>query len=71
MQTPAMLLVANKGDRMLGVVDPGAGRQVATIAENGITGHEVAASPMASWRMSQSMETPGSGSPAPTAVTWL
>jgi len=40
-----MLLVANKGDQTLGVVDPQAGRQVATVAEGGITGHEVIASP--------------------------
>ena len=40
----AVLLVANKSDRTLGIVDPEAGRQIATIAENGTTGHEVAAS---------------------------
>jgi DNA-binding beta-propeller fold protein YncE len=39
-----LLLVANKGDHTLGLVDPDAGRQIATIAEGGITGHEVAAS---------------------------
>jgi YVTN family beta-propeller protein len=38
------LLVANKGDRTLGIIDPALGRQIATIAENGVTGHEVAAS---------------------------
>jgi DNA-binding beta-propeller fold protein YncE len=37
--------VANKGDRTLGIIDPAAGKQVAAIAENGITGHEVIASP--------------------------
>jgi YVTN family beta-propeller protein len=40
-----LLLVANKGDRTLGIIDPDAGRQIATIPENGTTGHEVAASP--------------------------
>src|SRR5690242_18095203 len=40
-----MLLVANKGDRALGIIDPVAGRQLAAVAENGITGHEVIASP--------------------------
>src|SRR5713101_6852424 len=40
-----VLLVANKGDRTLGIVDPEAGLQVATIAEDGTTGHEVVASP--------------------------
>lgn len=39
-----MLLVANKGDATLGIVDPNSGTQIATVAEGGITGHEVAAS---------------------------
>jgi len=39
------LLVANKGDQTLGIIDPVAGRQIATIPENGVTGHEVVASP--------------------------
>ena len=40
-----LLLVANKGDHSLGLIDPVAGRQVAEIAEGGITGHEVISSP--------------------------
>jgi DNA-binding beta-propeller fold protein YncE len=40
-----VLLVANKGDRTLGIVDLDSGKQVATVAEDGTTGHEVAASP--------------------------
>ena len=40
-----LLLVANKGDQTLGIVDPVAGRQVATVKQSGITGHEVVASP--------------------------
>ncbi len=40
-----LLLVANKTDRTLGVIDPARHKQVATIAEDGVTGHEVAASP--------------------------
>jgi YVTN family beta-propeller protein len=39
------LLVTNKGDQTLGIIDPEAGRQIATIRESGFTGHEVAASP--------------------------
>src|SRR6266850_1626472 len=39
------LLVANKGDQTLGIIDPVAGKQIATIPENGVTGHEVVASP--------------------------
>jgi YVTN family beta-propeller protein len=40
-----ILLVANKGDRALGIIDPNAGQQVASVAEGGNTGHEVIASP--------------------------
>jgi DNA-binding beta-propeller fold protein YncE len=40
-----LLLVANKGEQTLGIVDPSMGRQVALIAESGVTGHEVVASP--------------------------
>ena len=38
------VLVANKGDQTLGIIDPVAGRQIATVPEDGKTGHEVAAS---------------------------
>ena len=40
-----LLLVANKGEHTLGIVDPDAGRQLAAVPEDGITGHEVIASP--------------------------
>jgi len=39
------LLVANKGNQTLGMIDPGLNRQIAEIPEGGITGHEVVASP--------------------------
>src|SRR4051812_6546702 len=39
-----MLLVANKGDNALGLIDVAAGKQVAEVAEGGVTGHEVIAS---------------------------
>lgn len=39
------LLICNKGDRTLGLIDPAAGREIATVAEDGVTGHEVVASP--------------------------
>lgn len=39
------LLVANKGARNLSVVDVEKGREITVIAEDGITGHEVIASP--------------------------
>ena len=40
-----LLLVANKGDRTLSIVDPASGLQVAAVNEDGQTGHEVAVSP--------------------------
>jgi DNA-binding beta-propeller fold protein YncE len=40
-----LLLVANQGDRNLSIIDPAAAKQIAVVAEGGITGHEVAASP--------------------------
>ena len=40
-----LLLVANKGDHTLGIIDPVQGQEIATVDEGGITGHEVAASP--------------------------
>lgn len=40
-----LLLVANKGDQTLGIIDPESGQQIATVPEGGVTGHEVAASP--------------------------
>ena len=40
-----VLLVANKGDQSLGIVDTASGQQLAAVAEGGITGHEVIASP--------------------------
>jgi YVTN family beta-propeller protein len=39
------LLVANKGDATLSIVDVDKGQQVAAVKEDGITGHEVAATP--------------------------
>src|SRR5580700_11763601 len=39
------VLVANKGDHTLGIIDPVSGTQVAAIDEGGVTGHEVIASP--------------------------
>lgn len=40
-----MLLVANKGERALGIIDTSSGKQISSVAEGGITGHEVFASP--------------------------
>ncbi len=40
-----ILLVANKGDHTLGLIDTVAGKMIATVPEDGVTGHEVVASP--------------------------
>src|SRR5438105_1811916 len=45
MNRSSILLVANKGDHTLGIIDAEAGRESATVPEQGVTGHEVAASP--------------------------
>jgi YVTN family beta-propeller protein len=39
------LLVANKGNQTLSIVDPTSGSTIAAVPENGVTGHEVVASP--------------------------
>ncbi|MFZ0305320.1 MAG: hypothetical protein WAL75_21705 [Terracidiphilus sp.] len=41
----SLLLVDQKGDTSLAIVDAASGKVIASVAENGITGHEVAASP--------------------------
>jgi YVTN family beta-propeller protein len=45
MAQSARLLVAQKGERALAIVDAGTGAVIASVPENGITGHEVAGSP--------------------------
>ena len=40
-----LLLVANKGDHTVGIIDPDAGRQIAAVDEEGVTGHELVAAP--------------------------
>jgi YVTN family beta-propeller protein len=42
--TSGLLLVANKGDRTLSIINPASGEQLAAVAEDGVTGHEVVAS---------------------------
>src|ERR1017187_5902212 len=39
------LVVANKGDHTVGFIDTESGKQVATVDEGGVTGHELIASP--------------------------
>jgi YVTN family beta-propeller protein len=40
-----LLVATNQGDRDLSIIDPAADKQLATVPEGGITGHEVATSP--------------------------
>jgi YVTN family beta-propeller protein len=42
---PGLLVVDNKGNNTIGIVDPGAGKEIATVTETGFTAHEVAVSP--------------------------
>ena len=42
--TKGLLLVCNKGDRTLSIINPETGETLAAVPEDGITGHEVAAS---------------------------
>jgi DNA-binding beta-propeller fold protein YncE len=44
LRTGGLLLVCNKNDRTLSVIDPETGAQIAAVPEGGITGHEVIAS---------------------------
>ncbi len=44
-QSSGKLLVANKAEHSLGIVDPMSGKQIADVPEGGVTGHEVIASP--------------------------
>lgn len=41
----SLLLVCNKGDHTLSIIDTAAGKKIATVDEEGVTGHEVVASP--------------------------
>jgi DNA-binding beta-propeller fold protein YncE len=66
--TPALaqhgkLLVAQKGERSLAIVDPAAGSVVASVAEDGITGHEVAGSPDGRFAVVPIYGNSGVGSP--------
>ena len=57
------LLVCNKGDHTLGVIDTARGRQIAVIQEDGVTGHEVIASPDGSRAFVPIYGNSGVGSP--------
>ncbi len=64
------LLVAQKGERSLGVVDPVTGMVTVSIPENGITGHEVASSPDGRLAYVPIYGDSGVGRPEVTGRTW-
>jgi len=43
-RSSGFVLVCNKGDNAMGIIDPVAGRQIAEVLEGGVTGHEIVAS---------------------------
>ncbi|HKW97549.1 MAG TPA: cytochrome D1 domain-containing protein [Bryobacteraceae bacterium] len=45
LSSKAVLIVTNKGDHTMGIIDPESGREMATVDEGGVTGHELIASP--------------------------
>ena len=64
-----LLLVANKGDQTLSLIDPEDHRQIATIGEGGVTGHEVAASPDGRWAFVPIYGNSGVGKPGTDGST--
>jgi DNA-binding beta-propeller fold protein YncE len=64
-----LLLVANKGDQTLALIDPDADRTMASISEGGITGHEVAASPDGKWAFVPIYGNSGVGKPGTDGST--
>lgn len=63
------LLVDQKGDRSLAIVDPVAGKVIADVAEGGTTGHEVAGSPDGRLAFVPIYGNSGVGLPGPTGRT--
>lgn len=64
-----LLLVANKGDRTISIVDPDSGRQLAAVDVGGITVHEVAASPDGSMAWAPIYGNSGVGRPGTDGST--
>jgi DNA-binding beta-propeller fold protein YncE len=60
---PGRLLVAQKGDRSLAIVDPVSGTVLGSVPETGVTGHEVVASPDGSRAFVPAYSTAGVGQP--------
>lgn len=58
-----LLLVANKGNHTLSIIDPITGRQIAAVDEEGVTGHEVVASSDGRWAFVPIFGNSGVGKP--------
>jgi DNA-binding beta-propeller fold protein YncE len=65
----ALLLVANKADRTVSLVDPDAGRELAAVPVGGVTVHEVAASPDGSFAWAPIYGNSGVGRPGTDGQT--
>ena len=65
-----MLVATNQGDRDLSIIDPAAAKQLATVPEGGITGHEVATSPDGRTAYVPIYGSSGWGGREPTATRW-
>lgn len=65
----ALLLVANKADHTVSIVDPDAGRELAAVPVGGVTVHEVAASPDASLAWAPIYGNSGVGRPGTDGQT--
>ena len=66
----ARLLVAQKGDHSLAIVDPVEGRVLGSVAEGGVTGHEVIASPDGRTAYVPIYGNSGVGKPGTDGTTW-
>jgi YVTN family beta-propeller protein len=63
------LLVVNKGDQTLSIVNPESGRQLAAVPVGGVTGHEVAASPYSEFAFVPIYGNSGVGQPGTDGST--
>lgn len=66
-----VLLVAQKGERSLAIIDLNAGKVIASVPERGITGHEVAASPDGRFAYVPIYGNSGVGSPGTDGQTMV
>ncbi len=70
-QAAGFLIVANKGDQTLGIIDTKTGKQVSTVPEGGTTGHELTASPDGKLAYVPIYGKSGVGQPGPAGTTMV